>query len=794
MSNAAVQYRFRIYSTDDTTVETTFDTELQGWESVGGQEVRALKGRAETRPWSIRVVDYSTAVTNDLADSSGRLRRLGRLADFQQNLDSSGWATLATGRISDVFLGDDVAAYQFVMEDEHMKARQAPIFTSTSHTPSCYLYPPGLRSKWMDQPARQVGNAMLLRRSVNLSYIGFQSSAPVSAIAMRELTDDVRGVTQSYFLGTTAGNFKFLRFHGGGADYEVWSVGGEKEPSPDPLKILTLPPEEQTPMGCWVVDPTTALGSATYASGTTVGLITAAYLYSPGLPPSEGQPWHIGGENGTHPFQHLKDTYDGNYGDTTIRYDSTAMAAMIANKVFPVVGYRITAPRLMGEHTESGVYGAFGAAGFVSRDGRIMPRSLFLPSTNEVDQSSLFEFTAANLREPHPTWQHGRGDLVTVLEIVYRPLNRYYDREVPQRGYDVPADLLYVPTLPPQTYAHDRLGIGRIAHRLPEEPITGSIAWQSAIAQEIFDRFGDGPIQGQFPAMSSGTSGVLPGDFVKVTLATYPNVGIQGRGNTRIVQILSAQDTPYGPVFDYLDAGPNSTVLAVPTISLTTGTNNPYHEIIATVGSVAEGFELQLAEGTSGTSGPVVGSSAWEYAYRLLMNATSDDYTIDRRKSGQAYFGRARNVGRGRWRSGWAYTTAGTVTQALTAPTNVLTTGYTDHTANVSWTNSTASTGYELDAGLYKDPDPGDPFWIVTDALPAGTNRHQLNIPDEWMGSSSDPFQAWVRYRDPFGGVSTYAQSANFNLTTTPPTGDNWSTSSTAIVLYLGRNTTGDVY
>ncbi len=106
---AIAEYRFRIYSTDDTTVETTFDQEVQAWDSVGGQEVRALEGRAETRPWSIRIVDYSTAVTNDLADSSGRLRRIGRLCDFQQNLDSSGWATLATGRISDVFLGDDVA-------------------------------------------------------------------------------------------------------------------------------------------------------------------------------------------------------------------------------------------------------------------------------------------------------------------------------------------------------------------------------------------------------------------------------------------------------------------------------------------------------------------------------------------------------------------------------------------------------------------------------------------------------------------------------------------------------------
>ena len=137
MPSASVQYRYRIYSTDDSTVETTFDTELQGWDAVGGQEVRPLDGRTETRAWQIRVVDASTAVTNDLADSSGRLRRLGRLADFQQNLDSSGWATLATGRISDVLMNEDVASYTFVMEDEHYKARQALIFNSTTHDPTC---------------------------------------------------------------------------------------------------------------------------------------------------------------------------------------------------------------------------------------------------------------------------------------------------------------------------------------------------------------------------------------------------------------------------------------------------------------------------------------------------------------------------------------------------------------------------------------------------------------------------------------------------------------------------------
>ena len=115
---ADASYRFRIYTSGSSAVEVTFgSSQLQGFEEIGGIDVRPLQGHVESRPWNIYVADVSTAVTSILADSSGRMNKLGRLADLQRNLDSSGWVTIGTGRVSDILLGDQIANYQFVLED-----------------------------------------------------------------------------------------------------------------------------------------------------------------------------------------------------------------------------------------------------------------------------------------------------------------------------------------------------------------------------------------------------------------------------------------------------------------------------------------------------------------------------------------------------------------------------------------------------------------------------------------------------------------------------------------------------
>jgi hypothetical protein len=148
-------FRFDIYnpgSTDLTTgnIDYTLETELAEAPTVLGPIVRPLQGRSEARPWTVSVVDQSTAVTSRLADSSGRMDTLGRLARLRESRAGAAFANVGVGRIADVFL-EDVGAYRFTVEDEGFLSRRATIFTKSTNT--TVFYPAGPLNQYGPWPA-----------------------------------------------------------------------------------------------------------------------------------------------------------------------------------------------------------------------------------------------------------------------------------------------------------------------------------------------------------------------------------------------------------------------------------------------------------------------------------------------------------------------------------------------------------------------------------------------------------------------------------------------------------------
>jgi len=786
---ADASYRFRIYTSGSSAVEVTFgSSQVQGFEEIGGQDVRPLEGRAESRPWSVHVADISTAVTSILADSSGRAVLLGRLADFQRNLDSSGWNTLGTGRLADILLNPDVASYEFLLENELALTLRQRIFTAPA-SPTVYAFPPGLMSTWAYEfGPRQIGNALLQRRSGNLSFVVLDRTSPASVDVMNTIRGDILSNGLGYSNASTAGNFNTLRFHCSTAaqDFEVWSIGDVLESQVDQdAAIQDQMDRPDQGISLWVVDPNAVMGSSSQISDVGIPL-TGVYLYLPNHDPTPSLPYHVGGALGVPPFQLVQDIYEGTYGGAAVRYDSTALSNLINNRLYPHVLFRIEEPQNMGEWLETHIYAPFGVVPFVNSDGRIEPRSVLLPSSDIADIDALTEVTSTMLVAPHPTWQHLGRELVTVARVHSQRYSKLTDGQVAREGYRVPADYL-IPTPIVDEFRHDRVTqLGERVHDLHYDGVgrpfpIGSGLWANAVIQETFDRYGDGPIMGRFGTLSSGTSGIRAGDYVKVTLATYPNIGTLGRGGTRIVQVLSRAETPSVPVFDYLDVGPDGTVLSAPTITASSSTgaaNSPeaYHQLKVALSNITTdgGWQLQAGQSASTLARD---STAW---YHVGSSDSSATVVLDRLKSGSTYFFRARNTKPQRWRSPWAYTTSGIATPELTGPSGLASTGHTASLINYSWNNSTASTGYliEFQASTFGGT------LATTQTLLSGTNRYTLS-----GLSAATTYTASIRYLDPYGGVSP---STSLSTETTSAAGAAATVGN--IYLLIGDESTGNTY
>jgi len=100
----------------------------------------------------------------------------------------------------------------------------------------------------------------------------------------------------------------------------------------------------------------------------------------------------------------------------------------------------------------------------------------------------------------------------------------------------------------------------------------------------------------------------------------------------------------------------------------------------------------------------------------------------------------------------------------------------------LSWTNSTASTGY----GIEFQASTFGGTLATTQVLEPGTNRYTL---DGLSGATT--YTASVRYRDPYGGVSP---STSLSTETLSTAGAGTCAGIGNFYLLLGDESTGDVY
>lgn len=797
------RYKFDLYNRG---VSATTGTITRTWESsrladgqpliVGGQTVRPTEGRTESEPFTIRILDVNSTVSGLLTDSSGRNHLLSRLFRVRRATDSTAstaYKTLSVGRVQDVSLAPDVASYDFVISDERWVERNTEIFTKAN---TAMLIPPGLIARWGPFPATTPAPWKVIQILGNLVCLRYDGpiQVPRSEEILSLIEEDVIVAVVGDNTAITTGNFTHLRWRntGNATDYEPTRFGAQVTPGQRPrypfgqpvtkgLRADNADGERDTPQSkfyVWVV----WTSSVPSLDSTVKG-----YLYMPTHPPTEELPLHIGGSTGKQPFTLASTIYAGTYSATTsltVRKSTAAFAKLIADARYGRVWFRITRPWNMADFTEQRLYQPYGVVPMVDSSGKISPVSMTLPPSTAFTVASLPKISSTNA-VIHPTWVHPSREVVNVIraqpdQYVYifdtknmfsmpadrlRAGNIAKEREV---DVDIPGEM--VETFDTTTLFGRRMlsfSYGMLASNVPGDvviespfPAHGNAQPQfKALAQAIFNRYGDGPIYTDFEAstgIDATTNGKRePGSFLKVVLATYPNAGANARGSTRVMQLISRRDHPEKVSGTLLDMGPALNAMAAPGVALALSTLSSRHAVVATVSTALQsGAKYQLEMGYGATT-----SSTAPVSWRAVeVNTTANRvFTLGQIPSHTKVFGRVKATKPTRIDS--AYSTVSSVeTASIAGPSAATYASVTAGSAILKWTNGSTRYPVEVMVDASTSATLGSSNRVNT-VLP-GTTRYDL------LGlNSNDSHKAGVRHADPYGGYST-TRTVIFTTTT----------------------------
>lgn len=747
---------------------------------VGGQIVRAAECQVESNPWRVTLVDIGSTFTAKIADSSGRLHLLGRLCQLQTALDSTAsFSPIGTGRLTDLALNQDIASWDIDISDERWIERQTDIFTKSNtmaivpHGPiSAFQRVPAIPSvKW--NVVNQTGNLVCLR------YDGAPKVPTDQAIADL-IVQDVKVGAIPGNTALTAGNFQTLRFRNtaNATDYEVAAFGAFAFPGFRPRY-----PSDNL-FGFWN-DPVLLLGSdhTNNANKLYVWVIWTAsppandsnvtgYLYAPTHEPTAVLPHLVGGSSGLHPGRFTRQCYQGTHSATTsitVRFSTAKFDQWEAEPAYGRFWYQATAPANMADFLDDRVYGPYQVAPVVDSSGKIAPTRMWLPTSTQINVSGLASITSTNAWTV-PTWTHPSREAVTAVR---------YTQEL----YGGFSPFLRPASTMGSTFTHDTLTL--LGRRQLVFRLAGVVHWPymafgsttvvpsqlpfntppqiKKFAESIFARFGDGPVYSDVEVSSSidaTTNGaILPGMFVKMNLATFPNALSLARNGTRTMQVLKRDITPRGRGFTLLDAASTLANLAAPTVTIARSTQSSRHAVKLTAASVTAGarYEIHLARTSTGTtSKPSANSSKWVVS---VVNSTASLVTtVGHQPSKTKIWARVRQFKNSRVGSGWSTASPSTVTASITAPSGFSVTSLTAQSGVAKWTNGSSVYGTEImvDASSVATLTSTNIVAIV----PPLTTRYDL-----YGLNSNDTHKGGVRHFDIYGGKS--AQATNTFTTTT---------------------------
>lgn len=728
MTEITRAYEFVVMAAGSTsTADLTFtDNDFVRIPEYATPTVDIFEARAESQPFDVEILDTSEQVTAALSDANGRADLMGRFWRLRVNEDGGGLTTVAQGRVVGIRMSATLGSYVFLCGDEFYLMRNHDLFEDVGSTPTTQIWPPGLRSDWMGFRAASEAEMEVVstdtsrsdsKKAVHvIANIGTRYDLSPSVIEW--IKDDLKANVVPGSTGTTTGHFTHLRFRSSSTDYEVLSFNVDDD-SNDIFGQLDDADADgaRRILDMWIAWDT---------SQPTEGDFIEGVLYAPNAPVSEVLPYHIGGTAGVDLFDELKDRLD----DASIEYDSNAFSAwdastnpngLLSRPGIPHGHLRITESLTLQEYARR-LMKTFLVAPFVNATGQFYPRPIGLPFGITV--SGLTEITSsAFTADGHPTF-HQTG---TAVKTVYKARSqRFRSVFINGRESDWPADRIIARWAPLPVQEHDRVSeLGRHAHEVDLWGVGGGFFIEQQ-KEELFDRFGDGPIVGVWRGLSAVDS-VVQGDFVRLTLSSYPDIASQAKGGTRLVQVLSIEKGANGARMEYLDAGSDDNALTTPGIAIIKNSSRPKHDVDVTISSMpaaATGYVVEIK----------VGSKHWEFGATGTANET---ITLTNYPSNTAIQARVAATAPGRTRSAWS-TAASVTLDALTAPSSVVAT-ISGRSAVITWTNGEALLRPEIlidgvwDGKLWK----AGTTRVVKNGLPASTS-----------------VDFGVRHSDGYGGVS----------------------------------------
>jgi hypothetical protein len=793
MTQIVEEYRVRIHDKGTTdpvlgTVDFTVDeNHLADVPVFPSQYIELYRGNVETRSGEFLVLDTADWFTALVADSDGYPDLGRRLAEFQTNRDGAGWTTRAVGRISDVALDPTVSAWRVRVLDERWIESELRILTEQAGTlgsgtaanyTHCRVLPVGIIGAYgpygvgvQANPrafATQVGNYvwLALDRLEGTDVAGLANIRHAHMCqAMRGIVDAIdNDLLDSHIIDTagSGGSYEHLRANVDGTDREVLGISRVPQQSlfHGPHNVLF-----DSLAGKYEGDFSVLVHWPTYTSGTP----SSVYLHMPTAEPTPFLPKLIGGAEGIHPFELRKDILD----EYDLRYDSTALQALIDDPRYGHIRLMIDGPATHEGFAYKRLDRPYQCAALHAADGASLLKAMSLEQN--LDHTSLYEFTSTKIGEPHPTLAIEGAEQVTVCEFTYQteemvPLNWIALLEIPERWKGFNAALLKVEDVPFEiesskvseygrhTQNYDIRGLHKRHVRIPltnRTILAGSAQLKALwIAREVFEVAADGATRGVITGLSDSSS-VDNGDPVKVTLASFPNLSTQARGGSQVFRVLSsryriASGTPF--VYDVIRLGPASQPPSAPTVAATaTGK----HSIDVQISGLDAGTGYQL-EFAMNSSEPGATSGLWEFVADGDGNET---ISIDALPSGTKFYFRALATAPNRFRSDWSASDNATTT-ALTAPSSLSDSATTGTTSPHSWTNGEADYGIEV---------------LLDEAACAGASHTRIASLEagatefEFIGLTLSTMHcAAVRHFDPYGGVSALATN-EFTTTGTKP-------------------------
>lgn len=796
----SVSYRLRIRDVGDTTDALVLTSVRGGTNPVveqppsgDGQELDPVASTVRTGQYTMRFVDPvivgssppSRVVTSQLFDSGGRQLLLSRRCYIEISNDGgSTWPTvLVPGYVMGYRLPTAIT-WEFTVGDTRRIENTKQVFDGTSTTfaqRGCLFGGPINGGAWGPIPDRGgwkfkvigvnapiggqfSGNVLYgfvsgykgINDPVTTRYTDMVNGAAQSVVAM------ANQAVQSYYAPSVPQSLPSFGYYGGVAP--GWGSSGFPGVTLRIKEFLGASNNGLFVAGC-VTSPGNGLLPEILIADPGLGASFAMYaLWPPGvsLPtvgdihtiscftavPTDSSPVYLD----LHPV----DIATGLYTDAGIPYDATAAANLKTLMGSTMrVAMRVTESQTLLDFLENALFGPFGFASRVSGTGvaQLFATRLKLAATptttigtndlkdasgvifdnDEQSVVSIVRFRSKIFWAYNPNTQTDQSS---------RPLDSVLDSDSETRVVNSDPNVAYstqevVYEIPGMI--HDVSGIAQDMN-----------AFTSAIALELFDRFGrGGPVCDALAVLAASDTGFQIGDEIYVDPAHFPNLSYRFGDNpsvgARIMQVLRRTETPTGPLVKVIDAGSaQQPVTPTPTISIAANAGTPRSVAQFTITNAAAintAASLVVAvQWATGGSSPTNGVDFARYAAGACPTAAIQLPPV---APGSTVWARARTETPGLRPSAWT-SWVGVTLSAVGVPTGLTFSPVYQNAAQFNWTNANATDA--IDLYVYQGAStPADwtPYFVCT-LQPGSTSCLVRNL----LGPSIQ-YQGAVFHRDP---------------------------------------------